>query len=193
MVEAASVLPQMLLADQNVFLGIGDPMDKWILISFFGILFCAGCGNSDRREIGQTELTTSEPTKYHAPSAGIDLYERAQIDPHFGSDNPEYNQQRDSARRDILNAQDDLNSAVRKLNDGDWDNDLGRVKRRLNDLEDANDRYSAAGGNSNLGPDIDRMRSQLRRLESDDWREVVPDIQRTNRSIDFESNSLRND
>lgn len=131
-------------------------------------------------EIGTNNYAT-DVYKYDQPSVSLD------------EDQTRSNFQTDQARRDILNAADDLNSAVRKLNDGDWENDLSRVKRRLNDLEDANDRYSASGGNSNLGSDIDQMRSQLRRLESDNWREVVPDIQRTNRAIDTESSFLRNE
>jgi hypothetical protein len=166
---------------------------RYILIFVIGAIFLFGCERSDHREVGSQDLTNSSSARYLPPSNGIDLFERARIDAGFDVDVSESNSQRDQARRDVLNAQDDLNSAVRRLTDGDWDNDLPRVKRRLNDLEDANDRYSTSGGSSNLGIDIDRMRSQLRRLESDDWRDVIPDIQRTSRSIDFESNSLRND
>ncbi len=163
-------------------------MKNNFFISFLCLYFLFGCGNSDRREISTKDSTTNERATYR-----IDLFERLQNDSTPSTDSRDSNSQRHEARRDLLDAQDDLNSAVRRLSNGDWDGDFERVRRRLNDLEDANNRYSAYGGNSNLGSDIDRMRSQLRRLESDDWREVVPDIQRTNRSIDFESNSLRDD
>lgn len=163
-------------------------MKNYFFASFSCLCFLFGCGNSDRRETSTQGAAANERSAYL-----VDLFERTKNDTSSGMDSRESNEQRHEARRDLLDAQDDLNSAVRRLSNGDWDNDLGRVRRRLNDLEDANDRYTAAGGNSNLGSDIDRMRSQLHRLESDDWREVVPDIQRANRSIDFESNGLRDD
>ena len=156
-------------------------------------MFLFGCERSERREISKHELNNGDPTEYRSSANGIDLFERSRVDPRFDADSPNLNPQRDEARRDVLNAQDELNSAVRRLSDGDWDNDLPRVKRSLNELEDANNRYGASGGSSNLGSDIDRMRSQLRRTESDNWRDVVPDIQRANRSLDFESNNLKND
>jgi hypothetical protein len=168
-------------------------MKNWVLVSFLSIFLYFGCGKSDRRETPDQNFTASDPAEFRRSADGIDLFERTQNDSRFSADSLDSNAQRDGDRRAVLNAQDDLNSAVRRLSDGDWDNDIGRVKRSLNDLEDANNRYSSSGGSSNLGSDIDRMRSQIRRLESDNWREVVPDIQRTNRSMDFESNSLRNE
>jgi hypothetical protein len=168
-------------------------MKTWISIFLFFMICSTGCERSDHREIRNQDLTISEPAGYRPLTNGIDLLEQARTNTGFDSDSREDGRLRDEARRDVLDAQDDLNSAVRRLSSGDWGSDIDRVKRRLNDREDANNRYSAAGGSDNLGSDIDRMRSQLRRLESDDWREVVPDIQRTNRSMDSESSSLRND
>jgi len=165
-------------------------MGKYFAALFLSMMFLVSCGKSDYQPDSSQQSTSGEIGKN---IYSTDVYNYAQPSVSFDEDQAGSNFQTDQARRDILNATDDLNSAVRKLNDGDWESDLSRVKRRLNDLEDANDRYSASGGNSNLGSDIDQMRSQLRRLESDNWREVVPDIQRTNRAIDTESSYLRNE
>ena len=102
--------------------------------------------------------------------------------------------QRAGARDDVLSAQDDLNRSVRRLSNNDWREDLPTVQRRLRSLGDANDRLNAVdpGAGSNLDFEISRMKRETRRLEDENWRDVVPDLERRNRAIGDEAQNLEN-
>lgn len=97
------------------------------------------------------------------------------------------------ARERVLAAQDDLNRSVRRLSDNDWENDLPTVKRRLRDLEEANQQLGSVDYNASSSMDfeISRMKRETRRLDDENWRDVVPDLERRNRSISFEADMMQ--
>jgi len=95
----------------------------------------------------------------------------------------------------VNSAVDDLNSSVRRLRMGeDWDYGLPQVDRRLRDLDreifDLEMQDMSNPDVMNLRFEADRMRREMRRLESGNWRDVVPDIERRNRSLGFEAGNL---
>lgn len=105
------------------------------------------------------------------------------------------NKQRERARKRLLEAQQDLNRSVRRLQDDEWASDVPSVRRRLRELEDAADDYSRfdTRGVSDIQWEARRMKSELRRFDSEDWRDVVPDVERRNRRIGWETDELEGD
>ena len=96
------------------------------------------------------------------------------------------------AKQAVVDAQYDLNRSVRSLSYGDWENDLPTVQRRLRALENANSDLGSVDGAAAAEMDweIRRMKREMGRLDDENWRSVVPDIERRNRSISWESDNL---
>lgn len=96
------------------------------------------------------------------------------------------------AKRAVVDAQYDLNRSVRSLSYGNWENDLPTVQRRLRALEGANSDLSSvdSAAAADMDREISRMKREMRRLEDENWRDVVPEIERRNRSIGWESDNL---
>ena len=179
-------------------------------------LACCGCqnkSNTDTEYSSQanspppaTEVTSAyqEQTQFEqdsASDAATQLYsysavedsDEEQQDPDWNTYSEELDRERIAqAKRDVVDAQYDLNRSVRALSYGDWDNDLPTAQRRLRALEDANSNLSALDSSaaSDMDWEIQRMKRDMRRLEDENWRDVVPDIERRNRSLNWESDDL---
>jgi len=96
------------------------------------------------------------------------------------------------AKRDVVDAQHDLNRSVRRLANGEWDQDLPTVQKRLRNLENATADLSAvdSAAAADMEWEVGRMKREVRRLETENWRDVVPDVERRNRSLNWESDDL---
>jgi hypothetical protein len=107
-------------------------------------------------------------------------------------ENNDEHEEINQAKQDVIDAQDDLNKSVRALSYGDWKDDLPTVKRKLLDLESANDDLNSLDDDagSDLDWEISRMKRELNRLEEENWQDVVPDIESRNRSIESESDDI---
>lgn len=172
-------------------------------------LCLASYGCAEDRTGGRSQGATDEPDGPSLESAGDggfsatpsddgayeDGYDDSEEDP--DGDEVEYDFEREraeQARRDVEWAQQDLDRSVRNLQTGDWENELPTVQRRLRQLDYATqDLHSAdpeGSGASNLQYEVDRMQRDMRRLESEDWRQVVPDIDRGNRNIGYETDNI---
>jgi hypothetical protein len=186
---------------------------RWIIrIVVTAILLTgsAGCSGSGSSGPSYAEDSSGDDTSAYLPAAKSvaegsgDVYNQQtnQSVPAIGlmsEDSAEVEHESWQRRRDALNevetAQDDLRASVRRLNNGNWEDNLPQVQRRLRNLEFALDNYEAedADGASSLRWEADRMRRDLQRLDSEDWAGVVPDINRRSRSIEWESDLLVND
>ena len=96
------------------------------------------------------------------------------------------------AKREVVEAQYDLNRSVRRLSNGNWDQDLPTVQRRLRNLENATADLSAvdSAAAADMEWEVGRMKREVRRLETENWRDVVPDVERRNRNLNWESDDL---
>jgi hypothetical protein len=96
------------------------------------------------------------------------------------------------AKQEVIDAQSDLNRSVKSLSDGDWENDLPTVQRRLRALEDANSNLNDLDSSAAADMDweIQRMKRDVRRIEDENWRDVVPDIESRNRALNWESDNI---
>lgn len=103
----------------------------------------------------------------------------------------------DLARTAVRDAQYDLNRSVRRLDGGDWQNDLPRVQRNLRNLEDAADELERADPGSyaasNLSYEARKMKRELRDLETENWQTVVPEIERRNKKISWETDAVESE
>ena len=179
-------------------------------------LACCGCQNKSNTDTEYSSQANSPPPATEATSAyqeqtqseqdsasdaATQLYsysavedsDEEQQDPDWNTYSEELERERIAqAKRDVVDAQYDLNRSVRALSHGDWDNDLPTAQRRLRALEDANSNLSALDSSaaSDMDWEIQRMKRDMRRLEDENWRDVVPDIERRNRSLNWESDDL---
>lgn len=139
------------------------------------------------------QVPTSESTLQNYSYGSIEESDETTPDQAWEAYSEELEKERIAqAKRDVVDAQYDLNRSVRALSYGDWENDLPTAQRRLRALEDANSNLSALDSSaaSDMDWEIQRMKRDMRRLEDENWRDVVPDIERRNRSLNWESDDL---
>lgn len=156
--------------------------DKMVIPFLFGITIAtSGCGNNDH----------SSPSFYDAPSS---TYSNSSYTNSYGEDEVDESEVEEinQAKQDVIDAQDDLNRSVQSLSYGDWKNDLPAVQQKLRDLEDVNDQLNTldSAAASDMDWEIQRMKRELSRLEEENWREVVPDMENANRSIEWASDDI---
>lgn len=158
------------------------PRIKMLIPLLFGIILAtSGCGNKD----------DSSPSTYDAHSSSYsnssyaNSYDENEVDE---SEIEEINQE----KQDVIDAQDDLNRSVQALSYGDWRNDIPTVQQKLRDLEDVNDQLNSldSAAASDMDWEIQRMKRELSRLEEENWQEVVPDLESTNRAIEGASDDI---
>ena len=104
--------------------------------------------------------------------------------------------EREEAKRQLGDAVYELQRSSQSLsNGGDWQGDLTTMRRRIRNAQDALDAADLAGvtGSGGVRYEIDRLHCNARRLEDEDWRSVVPDLQRGVRNAEDETGSLSTD
>jgi hypothetical protein len=98
------------------------------------------------------------------------------------------------AKQNFESAADDLRRAVRGLDGSPWPDQMDTVRRRLGDADDALSQLEALRPGDisvmNARSEVDQMRSTMSRLHSDNWRDVVPTIDRNSRAIENEAAGL---
>lgn len=119
--------------------------------------------------------------------------------PTFGSfadsgDDEEPNYAVQSARQEALDAQDRLRRSMRDLQYGDWQSTIPEVQDRIRrmdraaaDLESLDPGNSAA---SDLAWEARRLKREADRLGSENWRDVVPDLEHRERRLSWEADDL---
>ena len=132
------------------------------------------------RPVG-TSSSSSDGSRYAPHAAHVNAY---------GNEAREDREEINQAKREVIEAQQELSAAWRSVDGGDWREELRTVARRLRDLEDANDRLT--GLDSTAAAEMDwevrRMKTELGRLDAENWRYVVPDLDA--RSHDIEQASM---
>ncbi len=96
-----------------------------------------------------------------------------------------------NAKSGFESAADDLRSSVRGLQYNDWSSQMGTIRVRLSDAENALSELEDLNPNDPAvqaaRDEIDTMQSHVRRLSRDNWREVAPDLDRGSRNIEDEA------
>lgn len=119
--------------------------------------------------------------------------------PTFGSfadsgDDEEPNYAVQSARQEALDAQDRLRRSMRDLQYGDWQSTIPEVQDRIRRMDRAAaDLESLDPGNStasDLAWEARRLKREADRLQSENWRDVVPDLEHRERRLSWEADDL---
>lgn len=133
-----------------------------------------------------------------AASPGYDV-DAAYGSPYFGSfddssdeDEPNYAVQ--SARQEALDAQHRLRRSMRDLQYGDWQSTMPEVQDRIRRMDRAAaDLESLDPGNStasDLAWEARKLKREADRLESENWRDVVPDLEHREGRLSWEADDL---
>lgn len=100
----------------------------------------------------------------------------------------------DVARRDAIDAQESLGRAMRSLGSGNWTSTMPEVQQRIRQMRRAADQLESVDPDnrsaSNLASEARKMQREAERLASENWRQVVPDLEQANRRIGSEIRDL---
>lgn len=101
------------------------------------------------------------------------------------------------AKQDFEDAAGDLRAAVRALHYQDWDSQLSTIRSRLEEVDDALSTLEGLRPNDpsvqSARDEVDSMRSQMSRLYYENWRNVVPDLNRSSSAIEDEASTVSED
>lgn len=165
----ASVAPTQIPATANPALATGIPSSAW---------------RPPELSAGPASSATYPPI-----GAGYPAWSRSSVgEPEDEAELEGRRQDIEDAKSDYENATSDLRQAVRGLGYNDWSYQMGTIGRKLRDADDALSRLEELNPNDPgvqaARSEVDRMRSDMRRLDFENWRSVAPSLDRGSRGIE---------
>lgn len=150
------------------------------------VVIATGCDSGPNRPLYESPAyrpsTGDVPNQYAEPTASYDSAREDQSD------------ELREAKSEFEDAAGELRSSVSALSYTEWQDQMPNIQSRLDDAEEALERLEAVTPHDSsvqsARDEIDRMRSHMSRLHSENWRQVAPDMDSTSSSIEDEASSV---